>query len=174
MTKKDNSLLEEIEMVKTDKNIRHSYKTYCANVEQPKDIKVFISIANNFNKFLMDKVLEGFEVILPARTGAISIVGTKQQIRFDIEGNPILPPDWVRTKALWDRNPEAKERKQLVYITNDHTNGVRYKFFWSKKRILIPNKSLYSLRMTRANKRAVSNNINQGKEYFVQKNRTHE
>lgn len=158
-------------MVKTDKNIRSSYKSYCGVSDTPIDIKRYITIANDFNKYLTDQVLKGFEVVLPARLGVLSIQGIKQVIRFDVEGNPILPPDWVKTKALWERSPDAKERKQLVYHTNDHTNGVRYKYFWSKKRVLVENKTLYSLRMTRANKRAVNSEINKGKEYFVQKPR---
>jgi hypothetical protein len=156
-------------MLKTDRNIRSSYKRYKGNSENPVDIKRYITIANNFNKYLTDQILEGFEVVLPARLGVLSIQGTKQIVRFDSEGKPILPPDWVRTKILWNKCEECKERKQLVYQTNDHTNGIRYKYFWSKKRVLVENKILYSLRMTRDNKRAVNSNINNGKEYFVQK-----
>jgi len=155
-------------MVKTDKNIRDSYKYHKKESDNPTDIKTYISIVNGLNQFLMEQVLDGLEVVLPARLGVMSIVGTKQKVRFDTEGNPILPPDWVKTKALWERDPEAKARKQLVYITNDHTNGVRYKLFWSKKRVLVENKNLYSFRLTRTNKRAIhSKVVHENKEYFV-------
>lgn len=155
-------------MVKTDRNIRDSYKHYKKSVENPIDIKTYISIANNFNNFLMDKVLDGLEVVLPARLGVMSIVGTKQKIKFDNNGNPILPPDWVKTKKLWEDNPEAKANKTLVYQTNDHTNGIRYKLLWSKKRVLVENKNLYSFRLTRTHKREINHKVvNEGKEYFV-------
>lgn len=151
-------------MTKTDKNIRDSFKG-------SPDIKRNIEIANNFNKFLMEKVFEGFEVVLPARLGVLSVVGTKQEIKFDSEGNPMLPPDWVKTKALWEKSPEAKEQKKLVYHTNSHTGGVRYKIFWSKRRVLVTNKNLYSLRFTRTNKRRVHEEITKNKkEYFVTNN----
>ena len=65
--------------------------------------------------------------------------------QFDENGNPILPPNWAKTKELWEKNPEAKAKKQLVYCTNDHTNGIRYKIIWSKRRVLVENKTLYSL-----------------------------
>jgi hypothetical protein len=155
-------------MLKTDKNIRDSYREYKKSVDNPVDIKTYISIANNFNNFLMDKILDGFEVVLPARLGVMSIIGTKQKIKFDNNGDPILPPDWVKTKKLWEKNPEAKEKKQKVYHTNDHTNGVRYKLLWSKLRVLVENKNLYSFRLTRTHKRSINHKIvNEGKEYFV-------
>jgi hypothetical protein len=150
-------------MRKTDKNIRDSFRG-------SPDIKRNIEIANNFNKFLVEKVYDGFEVVLPARLGLISIVGTKQNITFDEDGNPNLPPDWVKTKKLWATNEQAKLNKKLIYHTNAHTGGIRYKFFWSKKRVLVQNKTLYSLRMTRTNKRRVYDEVvNNKKEYLVTK-----
>lgn len=155
-------------MVKTDKNIRTSFGYYKKQTENPVDIKDYIAIVNNFNKFLMDKVLAGFEVVLPARLGVMSIIGTKQEIRFDANGEPILPPDWVKTKELWEKNPEAKEKKTRMFHTNDHTNGIRYKLLWSKRRVLVENKTLYSFRLTRTNKRAISTMVTvEGKEYFI-------
>jgi hypothetical protein len=155
-------------MIKTDKNIRSSHKFYKQNVEKVHDVKTYISIINGLNKFIMQNVLEGYEVVLPARMGIMSIIGTKQKISFDKNGNPILPPDWVKTKELWDRNPEAKERKQLVYHTNEHTGGIRYKLFWSKEKMLVENKGLYNFRLTRENKRAINHKVTvEKKEYFV-------
>lgn len=154
-------------MIKTDRNIRDSYKLYVKTTDNPVDIKTYILIANNYNKFLMDKVHGGDEVVLPMRTGTISIVGTQQEIKFDEDGNPNLPVNWPATIKLWNKNPSAKEAKKKVYFTNDHTDGIRYKYFWSKKRIFVVNKNLYSLRMTRENKRAISEKVAEGKEYFI-------
>ena len=147
------------------RNLRDSYKEYCQTTEEPVDIKTYLLITGDYNKFLVSKVLDGFEVTLPARMGTLSIIGKKQNVRFE-DGKVIgLAPDWVRTKKLWEENPEAKERKQLVYHKNDHTDNTRYKFLWSKCRVLVENKTLYSLRMTRDNKRAVHAQIIQGKQY---------
>jgi hypothetical protein len=142
------------------KNLRESYKLYKNTSENPTDFKTYLELAALYLKFLIEKVLAGKEVTLPSRMGTLSIVGRKQNFRFDEQGKIIgLPPDWVKTKKLWDKNPEAKEKKILVYHTNDHTDNVRYKFVWTKKSVLVENKTLYSLKMTRTNKRAVHENI---------------
>ena len=154
-------------MNKTECNIRKSYKTYKSLSINPIDIKIYIDIANNYNKFLMERILDGEEVTLPANMGTISIIGSKQKIRFDEEGKPILPPDWVQTKKLWENNLQAKEEKKLIYQLNQHTNGIRYKIHWSKRRVLIENKTIYSLRMTKPNKIAISKAIKEGKEFLI-------
>ena len=148
------------------KNLRDSYKLYKQEVKNPVDVKTYVLLATMYNKFLMDKVLDGEEVTLPSRFGTLSIIGRKQKIQFDEEGNVKgLAPDWVKTKKLWDSSPEAKKRKQLVYHTNEHTGNIRYKFLWSKSRVLITNKTLYSLQVTRQNKREVHKRVLEGKEY---------
>tara|TARA_R110000803_G_scaffold45536_1_gene95918 strand:+ start:749 stop:1210 length:462 start_codon:yes stop_codon:yes gene_type:complete len=148
------------------KNLRESYKLYKETVENPTDIQQYLLIAADYNKFLMDKVLKGKEVTLPSRMGTLSIVGRKQKIRFDDEGKVVgLAPDWVKTKELWDSNPKAKAEKKRVFHLNSGTGGVRYKFLWSKKHVLVQNKTLYSLRLTRTNKRAVHANILNGAQY---------
>lgn len=154
-------------MQKTDKNIRYSYRIYKKKVQNPVDLKTYITLCNNYNKFLMSKVFEGFEVTLPSRLGTFQIIGNKKKIRFDENGKPMLPPDWVKTKALWEKCEECKKEKKIVYHTNDHTNGVVYKLHWSKKRVLIKNKSLFSFRLTRDNKRNIHRMIIEGKEYFI-------
>lgn len=154
-------------MTKTDSNIRKSYKLYKATVNNPVDIKTYIQIANDYNKFLMERILDGEEVTLPSNMGTISIIGYKQKIKFDEEGKPILPIDWVKTLELRRNNPTAKEEKKVVYQLNEHTNGVRFKIHWSKRRVLIEHKTLYSLRMTRTNKRLINTAIKQGKEFLI-------
>lgn len=148
------------------KNLRESYKLYKTTVENPVDIKTYLGLAAEYNQFLIDKVLEGKEVTLPSRMGTLSILGKKQQIKYDKEGKITgLAPDWVETKKLWERDPVAKETKKLLYHTNDHTDNVRYKYLWSKKNVLVENKTLYSLRLTRTNKRAVHDKIVEGVPY---------
>lgn len=148
------------------KNLRESYKLYKETVENPVDIQSYLLLTAAYNTFLIDKVLDGKEVTLPSRMGTLSIVGRKQTIRFDEDGKiEGLAPDWVKTKELWATNPEAKKNKKLVYHMNSHTDNVRYKFLWSKKNVLVENKTLYSLRLTRTNKRAVHAKIMEGAQY---------
>jgi hypothetical protein len=148
------------------KNLRDSYKLYKETVEKPTDIQTYLRLAADYNKFLINKVQEGKEVTLPSRMGTLSIVGRKQTIRFDEEGKiKGMAPDWVKTKQLWETNLQAKEEKKLLYHINSHTDGVRYKYLWSKKNVLVENKTLYSLRLTRTNKRAVHSKILEGAQY---------
>ncbi len=150
------------------KNVRDSYKFYKSISRLPVDCKTYIAICNDFNKFLAEKVLDGEEVTLPARMGSLSILGRKQKIRFDEEGNVQgLAPDWVKTKQLWENNSEAKANKKVVYHTNEHSSQIRYKFLWSKMNVLVTNKTLYALLMTRTNKRAVHEKIMNGTEYLT-------
>lgn len=150
------------------KNIRSSYAKYEANSDgnDRVEVKDYIELNKLYNKFLIRKALEGKEVTLPSRMGTLSVVGRRPKMRFDENSNIVgLAPDWVRTKEFWKKNPEAKEKKTLLYHTNPHTDGFRYKWMWSKNRVLVENKTLYALRLTRENKRAVYKAIMEGKQF---------
>ena len=118
-------------------------------------------------EFLMNKVIEGEEVTLPAKLGTLFIQGTKKKLAFNKDGVPLLPPNWGETKKLWDRNPEAKANRKVVYCLNEETSGVVYKVLWSKNRVPIENKLYYNFILTRANKRAIHKRIKEGKEYII-------
>jgi hypothetical protein len=154
-------------MQKTDLNIKSSYKSYKSTAKNVVEEKQFITIANGYMQFLIDKVLAGEEVTLPARMGTFFIQGTKKPLRFSSKGIPMLPPNWAKTKELWDRNPEAKETRKMVYCLNEETDGIVYKLCWSKNRVPIENKLYYNFILTRANKRAIHAMIKQGKEYLI-------
>lgn len=150
------------------KNTRDSYKLYKKSTLNPIDLKTYITYCHEYNKFLMSKVFEGHEVTLPMKLGTFCITGKKQKISFDENGKiKGLAPDWVKTKKLWDSNKSAKEKKQIVYHTNSHTDSTRYKIFWSKQKIIIQNKILYSFRLTRDNKRKINSLIKEGKQYVT-------
>lgn len=149
------------------KNIRESYKLYKSTQQDCVDLSTYIKISTLYLKFLIEKVINNVEVTLPARLGTLKIIGRKQKISFD-ENNKVkgLTPNWKDTKKLWDSCEECKQKKQLVYNTNEHSGGVIYKFHWTKSRVLVSNKTLYSLKMTRINKRRVFKEIINGHEYI--------
>lgn len=154
-------------MQKTDLNIRTSYKRYSKEVKTLVEIKEFISIANGYMEFLMQKAVQGEEVTMPARLGTLFIQGVKKKLKFNKDGVPLLPPNWSKTKKLWENNPDAKATKKIVYCLNEETNGVVYKLHWSKNRVPIENKLYYNFILTRANKRAIHKSIVEGKEYLI-------
>lgn len=149
-------------------NIRGTYKKYKNSTIIPVDIKDYININADYNKFLIEKVLEGKEITLPCRLGTLSIIGRKQKIVVEEDGTiKGLAPDWVKTKELWEKDPQAKKEKKRIFHTNSNTEGIIYRYFWSKKNVIIENKNFYSLRLTRTNKREVNTLVNQGKQYRV-------
>ena len=150
-------------------NTRDSYIVYKNMSVNPINISQYVQIINHFMKFLSSKLLSTGEIILPERLGRLSIFGKKVNVRIEDGEIKGLAPDWVKTKQLWDSDEEAKNNKQLVYHFNEETNGIRYKFSWSKNRVLVSNKTLYNLRMTRSNKRELSKLVREGKEYLIVK-----
>ena len=148
-------------------NTRDSYVVYKNMSANPINISQYVQITNHFMKFLITKLLTTGEIILPERLGRLSIFGKKVNVRIEDGEIKGLAPDWVKTKQLWDSDEEAKNNKQLVYHFNEETNGIRYKFSWSKNRVLVSNKTLYNLRMTRSNKRELSKLVREGKEYLI-------
>ena len=120
-------------------------------------------------KFLSNKLLEKGSIIIPERLGNLSIIGKKIKVRIEEGKIKGLAPDWVKTKELWEEDSQAKLEKQLVYHFNENTNGIRYKYSWSKNRVLVTNKTLYNLKMTRENKRNLSKLVTEGKEYLIVK-----
>ena len=135
-------------------------KDYKKSVDKEVSQRDYLDTNYAFNEFLISLILEGHTVYLPERLGSLCVQGKKQKYRVDKNGKPIgLSPDWVETKKLWDRNPKAKKEKKLLYHTNEHTNGYRYKILWSKLNMYVKNKNLYTLKMTRKVKRAVSKEV---------------
>lgn len=150
-------------------NTRDSYVVYKNMSVNPINISQYVQIINHFMKFLSSKLLSTGEINIPERLGKLSIFGKKVNVRIEDGEIKGLAPDWVKTKQLWESDEEAKNNKQLVYHFNEETNGIRYKFAWSKNRVLVSNKTLYNLRMTRSNKRELSRLVREGKEYLIVK-----
>ena len=148
-------------------NTRDSYIIYKSVSKDPLEVSKYVEITNLFMKFLSNKLLEKGSIIIPERLGNLSIIGKKIKVRIEEGKIKGLAPDWVKTKELWEEDSQAKLEKQLVYHFNENTNGIRYKYSWSKNRVLVTNKTLYNLKMTRENKRNLSKLVIEGKEYLI-------
>ena len=81
-------------------------------------------------------VLENFEFKIPCNLGYISMKQKKVEFKLDDNGELItrnLSLDFKATKALWASDEEARKNKTKIFHTNEHTNGNRMSYWWSKK-----------------------------------------
>lgn len=159
-------------------NIRDSYKYFykeeCRkSEEEPVSLRVYLDIVHGFIKFILRKIFQGYDVELSTgkSLGTVGIRGNVKIGRLNKEGEIRgLPPDWGATKRLWRDCPECMERREIIYHTNEHTNGISYQFVWKRVGMKIAHKKIYSLILTKGpkgNKRAISKAIISGQEFIV-------
>jgi hypothetical protein len=154
------------------KGIRDGYKYYKAKGHSTLSVDEYAKVMNTWQMYIRDLIFEGNEVKLPSKMGIIKVSGKRVPIKFDEDGKlKGQSPDWAETKKLWANKPEAKENKQMIYHLNEHTDGVRYKFKWSKERMIVTNKYYYTMIFSRLNKRKLSVLIQDGMEYYVEPNK---
>jgi len=140
--------------------IKDIYKFYKSYSDNPVPYNAFTSVWQSFIGKVTDGiVLEGKDFTMPFRMGSVGIRKQKVLVKMNDDGSidkRFLRPDWKATKALWERDPEAKDRKQLVFHLNKHFGGYNCKWFWDKSTCSVPNQTAYSLSMTRENKRKLA------------------
>lgn len=155
--------------MKTSIGIRQSYQLYKEEVENPVKVDEYIAINEEFMEFIVNRLLDGHMIKLPEGLGTLEFVGKKIKPVLDENGNiKGLSPNWGATNKYWKENPQAKERKEVIYHFNEHTNGVRYKMYWSKKHVFIQNKDFYSFVLSRENKHKFNNAILNGSEFLIE------
>ena len=148
-------------------SLKNIYKEYKKEYKNSISKSEFLRISYMFLKFLIDKVIDGEEVTL-LRLGILRITGKKQNITYDENGKiKGVSPNWVKTKKLWETNEQAKIDKKVIYNTNEHSDGIRYKYNWVKKNLILKFKTLYSLQLSRENKRRLYRTIKSGKDYII-------
>lgn len=102
--------------------------------------KTFRQIVTDYFEYIRDELmLRSKEFKIPCRLGTLQIVKHKPK-QYN---KASLRYDW---KAM-------KELGKPVFLLNEHSNGFKYRFFWSKKNCLTPNKTRYMFIACRANKR---------------------
>lgn len=148
---------------------RKFYKESIPDCDYKEGLPIYIDIINGLMKFLMRKVFEGFDVRLGAKLGVLMIRGKKVKPIIDKNGDiKGIAPNWGATKKLQARDPVAKENKTIVYCFNEHSNGIKYNFKWSKEDVIIENKTLYNMSFSRWNRRELSRLvIEENKEYLI-------
>lgn len=157
------------EKIKSHINTPEQYKYYInENCESKEslfyiDKKTYTSFLKSFfDEFVDAMIYENKEFNLPYRTGLMCIRKYQQKVKI-VDGKVInkLPVDYNATLKLWEEDPEAKEKKQLVRHLNK--NRMLYRFVVYKSKARFKNKEYYWFKPTRTNKLklkdAIKNNM---------------
>ena len=147
--------------IKTHYGIRDYYKHYKSTCEDPVDYKTYSKVISEFNESVIHEILNSSqEYNIPHLDLVISI--RKDERKPKIKDGKLYnnsPVDWYRTNRLWDRDPEAKEKKILVRYLNTHTSGFVFRIYCKKFSSRLKNKSFYKFKPSRNFQRKLSERI---------------
>lgn len=130
------------------------------------DLQTFISLNNAFAKFMMNLILEGEILQLPSKLGIFQVIGKKIKISVNDDGSINgATVNWGETNKLWETCEKCKNKNQLVYHFNEHSEGIRYRFVWSRNNMHMMNKNCYTFVPARRNKKLLYEKVIEGKEY---------
>jgi len=118
------------------------------------DYTTYRKIITEYFLYIRDRIIEeGIEFKLPCRLGTVYIVKHK-------------PKNW-NGKSLRVDFQATKEYGKTIYHLNEHSNGYKFRFFWSKKDVLLTNRSKYQLIATRTNKRHLAQIIKTNQRDYI-------
>lgn len=161
-----------------------AYKHYKKKKEIPLiDRKRYVKICHALNKKISEKIIkESFEFKIPFRLGTISIRKNELKIRIKdgkIQKNKMII-DWEATWNFWVQEYPDKTKseiklipdKNVIYQTNDHSNGYIMKWCWDKAGSNFINKTLYKFKTTKQNRLDLAKHIksdDRENDYYLQK-----
>lgn len=156
--------LQRVHEVTCDYGIRDYYNDFSKKSTDIDYTKYKEVVESLFSK-IRDKMSSAmYDFKIPHGLGRILVRKYIPKVKIDENGEPSirLAPDWVATKKMWNEYPETKERKQLVYHTNDHSAGYLFTIDYKKENSKILNRVFYGARINRTLKRDVAKNIING------------
>jgi hypothetical protein len=113
----------------------------------------FKRILDEFNKTIKDEVLESSGSFkMPLGLGYVCIVKYK--------------PKSYTAKSLSKDYKSSKEEGKTIYHLNEHSNGYKYRLYWSKIPRTFPARYKYQLLMVRENKRHLAQLIFNKHDYI--------
>jgi hypothetical protein len=132
------------------------YQEYIKDIKENSpyyiDYLMFVEITTTYFKKIVNVVMEkSMSFYLPCRVGSFQIVKKKTK--------PI-----GRSFVNW---PETERLGKRVLLTNAHTNGYKYLWFWDRHNGGVSNEYLYRFVPSRANKRKLAYILkNRMRDYF--------
>lgn len=110
-------------------------------------------IIDRFNEIIKEEVLEGSKPFkMPYGLGLICIVKYK--------------PKSYTPKSLSVDYKSSKEEGKKIYHLNEHSNGYKYRLYWSKNPRTFPDRYKYQIQFVRENKRHLAQLIFNKQDYI--------
>jgi hypothetical protein len=138
--------------IKTHYGMPDYYKYFKKNNKELNiDNKTFYNVVSEFNSEIMNLIIEeNLEYNIPYVGSSLSIKKNKRIPKI-INGKlyNTAPVDWVTTNNLWEKDPEAYEKKLLVRYLNNHTLKYVFKIAFKKYNTYFLNKNIYSFKASR-------------------------
>lgn len=138
---------------KQSATIRDMYAQYHKDNKNDVSYNTFKTILNEFNSELKNCLLESSEGFkMPFGLGYVQIVKYK-------------PKSYTKKSLSIDYKSSAQYDK-IIYHLNEHSNGYKYRLYWSKIPQTFPDRYKYQLQLVRQNKRHLAQLIFNHKDYI--------
>lgn len=112
------------------------------------DASTYSLVLSDLFSMITEKIIEGDQFKLPLNIGVLAI--KKRKMNFDnLLTHNMLKIDYH----------ESRKIQKVVYFTNEHTDGYRYKWQWNKRKCKIPGKSVYKFIPSLLSKRRVAKKL---------------
>lgn len=132
--------------------IRDMYKAYHKINEEVPYVR-FKRILDECNKLIKDSLLNRSELIkLPCGLGYACVCKYK--------------PKTMTSRSLSVDYKASAEYNKKIYYLNEHSNGYKYRLYWSKQPRVFPDIYKYTLNLVRANKRYLAQLIFNNNDYI--------
>ena len=123
------------------------YNDYLDNIEKDTVYDISYSkyraIVTDYFQYLRQRLIEEGKMIkLPYRMGNVQIIKSR--------------PKHLDKRSLRIDYQATKQTGELVLLLNEHSDFFKYRYWWNKVDMMVPNKSQYQLVATRANKRRLA------------------
>lgn len=129
------------------------YKQYKKDYKDDVDYKQFKQILDLFNNCVLDCLLESSEGFkMPFGLGYVQIVKYK--------------PKSMTPKSLSVDYKSSAEYGKTIYHLNEHSDGYKYRLYWSKIPQTFPDRYRYQLQLVRQNKRRLAQLIFNNHDYI--------
>lgn len=129
------------------------YKQYKKNIDDQIDYSTYQKVLQLFNQAVLDCLLQSSDgVKLPSGLGYVQVVKYK--------------PKTYSSKSLSVDYKASKEIGKTIYHLNEHSNGYKYRLYWSKLPRTFADRYKYSLSFVRQNKRRLAQLIFNNHDYI--------